>query len=899
MTNCYVRQDKDSTACVSLMNDRNDRPVNIALTNVDWVAEFAAYNTLGLAATVSIVDSTNLMGVVADKFGGDFTIENSLVAYNCVGRNQPDFTDTIHLTGLSIAGANTKFVLTDNAVFDSGTLAFTMPAEGFANDIDTIENSKVNAFFANRGEEVTSLDVTYSGVAPVAIGKSLNLSSATLTVDATAITAVDRYPLVRVGGSGAESSSILSPATTEVTVADPDALYAHVEPAVDGVGLDLVVEERIELGGVTAANQTYASEVLTPEFVFTTAGGGVAEGLVEGVDYAVAWTNEAGVGISREEVRNAGTYTATVTGINRYKGTVTCTFTIDRKVLTIEGLEAVTREWDDTPLFELVGTPVLTGVIPGDDVTTDPDPLPMKGHAWSLSGTPPNQKWIDGGNNKLPGIRDVYLEIDSNSKCPATNIVLQGEASANYVVTPPVLRGEIRYAAITSLKLKSPAQSTYDGADKRSSITNGAFFVANGKECRHSSYIARCHYKFYRDEACGVEATDLTSVGTIWVVLEANDGNISFVGAATNSYTILPRDVSGAGRVEIELDPVEYAWTGHDIVPQFKVWDRSLDDALVPEDQYMAFYENNRAPTDGAKLLVMMKEGCNWKGSVLTNFWITAYDVEYYQDGERIGGAERFGAVSGQVVSARVSVPEGYCLDWQNSETNGVVRRYDHSVADTHNLLTLRVRYETDENGDGVPDKYQRKLYFKVAHGYWNDGSRYDVPFWVTLMNRDRWDVDGRGSVPSDLVPAVGNRPFDSTYDKSGVWFPELSEEVTMGTLPFRLFVYNAKSSVSGRGRGGRSGSAEPTLTSLSAVKSIRSFAVGQNEAVFNLGVAVVEQGTGATVIEADLNDMRVEFETTDSLGGGWTGVKVMTDGKGDATLKTGSAASRFYQLKK
>lgn len=904
-------QSKGDASYVSLNNDVADRPVVLALTNTVWESQYSASNALGRAATVTISHSDIRMGMVAGRFGGDFTIDNSIAAFNNVRRygtirDDDDFYgDTPNIDNLTISGDSTKFALSGNCTA-SGEWHFVMPAGGFTNDIDHLTNTQDNAAYKN--VQVVDLDVTYSRVAPVAIGKSLNLAAAKLTVDASAITENGRYPLVRVGTSGTietagtdeTSGTAGTVGATEVTVADPWVTYGHVEPAETGVGLDLVVEDRIALTGVSATNQTYASAVRTPDFGFTTDSGAV-EGLVEGVDYAVAWTNEAGVGVSKEELVAAGTYTATVTGINRYKGTVTCPFTIDRKVLTIEGLEAVDHPFngDNPNRFAVSGVGELVGVVDGDDVALN-DPIPDSALSWSYNSV--SHTWGTGGQQWYGEKPLVYLNYSGYTSAPCTNLVLTGAAAPNYIAVAPVFTAHVTTAAITGLYLASRS-SVYDGTDQKGKIisVNAAqsALEANGKKFGTNGAGAAFQYRLFRDEACTEETTDFTSVGTIWVVGEPKEGRYEFSGAATNSYTILPRDVSGAGRVEIELDPEEYAWTGHDIVPQFKVWDRSLDDALVPEDQYMAFYENNRAPTDSAKVLVMMKEGSNWKGSVLTNFWITAYNVEYYQGGEQIGGAERFGAVSGQEVYARVSVPDGRCLDWQNSETNGVVRRYDHSVVDTHDLLTLRVRYETDENGDGVPDKYQRKLYFKVAHGYWNDGSRYDVPFWVTLMTGDRWDVEGSGSVPSGLVPAVGERPFDSTYDKSGVWFPELSEVVRMETLPFWLFVYNAKSSVSGRGRGGRSGSAEPTMTSLSAVKSIRSFAVGQNEAVFNLGVAVVEQGTGATVIEADLNDMRVEFETTDSLGGGWTGVKVMTDGKGDATLKTGSAASRFYQLRK
>ena len=92
-------------------------------------------------------------------------------------------------------------------------------------------------------------------------------------------------------------------------------------------------------------------------------------------------------------------------------------------------------------------------------------------------------------------------------------------------------------------------------------------------------------------------------------------------------------------------------------------------------------------------------------------------------------------------------------------------------VDSANNIITLYYTLDAvggGENGDepdNVPDKYQKKITFKVVNGMWNDGSATDKVDYVTLVTDGQWDVNGSASLD---VPAVGEKP-DSNF-QAGKW---------------------------------------------------------------------------------------------------------------------------------
>ena len=105
------------------------------------------------------------------------------------------------------------------------------------------------------------------------------------------------------------------------------------------------------------------------------------------------------------------------------------------------------------------------------------------------------------------------------------------------------------------------------------------------------------------------------------------------------------------------------------------------------------------------------------------------------------------------------------------------------SVNDEDNVI--RVYYETDvldyaidgdvTEGDGIPDKYQIRITYKVENGNWNDGSKGTKIDIITLKDKDgNLSEDGTGTTS---IPEVGNKPSEG-YTK-GYWNKVIPSKVS------------------------------------------------------------------------------------------------------------------------
>ena len=88
--------------------------------------------------------------------------------------------------------------------------------------------------------------------------------------------------------------------------------------------------------------------------------------------------------------------------------------------------------------------------------------------------------------------------------------------------------------------------------------------------------------------------------------------------------------------------------------------------------------------------------------------------------------------------------------------------------------------------GDGIPDKYQKQITFKVVNGNWNDGTDADLTVCVTLMKGGMWDVTGSAAL---TAPAVGNLP-DGGY-KAGGW--DVTPPATVTGTSAEVYTYTYK----------------------------------------------------------------------------------------------------------
>ena len=385
----------------------------------------------------------------------------------------------------------------------------------------------------------------------------------------------------------------------------------------------------------------------------------------------------------------------------------------------------------------------------------------------------------------------------------------------------------------------------------------------------------------------------------------------------TVEYGTLTVTLRGVGGLVIEVDPEEYEWTGYPIVPDSSdvtVYDTDefgrRTRTLVEGVDYELSYSNNVETTDRAVVVVTPK-GNYGPGTASTNFWITAYFVDYYVDGAKKGPTEKYGALSGSNALARIEVPAGYCLDWQHSTTNGEVRRFVTETAEAdHNLLRLVVRYAKDDNGDAVPDQYQKRMLLKVVNGWWNVGDNgYDKTVWVTLYKpagSGVWDADGTGCIGDeiDATDLAGKVPFNG-FIANGAWtYDPATAAVTWDTVPFFLYAYAAGTGPGG-GRGGRGGRTDGegsfTMPLFSPLLTISSYDRGEGETALGAVYEVKDAVEGKTLGSAPLFTTRVTVETTRSLGGEkWVdSARVITDGEGVATVnETELPNAKYYRLR-
>ena len=525
---------------------------------------------------------------------------------------------------------------------------------------------------------------------------------------------------------------------------------------------------------------------------------------------------------------------------------------------------------------------------------------------------PTNVVYTYGGTNLCP---QVYVTLTNDLGEVISNLVIGVDFAVDYtnnvnafdtpyyVVTPSsnftgTVTNEFTIKPRPVTFTSASASKAYDG---KPLVTNKVTWTQQDVEGPGTGILTR-EEKYLAFDVTGSQTKMGESENTFSVIWN-EPGIISSNYVATLVFGRLAVTVRENGDLEIRVLPDEYAWTGDYVkATTIEVWDRSIGE-LIPETEYDVYYDNNLPVTDSAFVTVALKPGSAWTGRAQTNFWITAYLVEYFLDGERFGPTERHGAISGSNAVAAVSVPEGYCLDWQNSLTNGVVTRYDGKQEEGKRMLKLVVLYERDVNGDKVPDKYQKKLLFKVVNGFWNDNSLdagthgTDVELWKTLFGPDgRWSADGTARLNEADRPAVGARPASGYAKNVGKWCPPLSSQISMSSFPFFLYDYGTGQS-SGTGRV-KPGSGSSIARELSAVVRIVSFERTLGAITLGARAAVVDKATGSTIDEEPLYGTKVIIEVSDDLGGEWKPADaVVTDGEGRATsTRTNGGSARFFR---
>ena len=108
---------------------------------------------------------------------------------------------------------------------------------------------------------------------------------------------------------------------------------------------------------------------------------------------------------------------------------------------------------------------------------------------------------------------------------------------------------------------------------------------------------------------------------------------------------------------------------------------------------------------------------------------------------------------------------EDYLFVYANPETLTIDTEAGKNIIYLYYTLDTVGGGADGDDSDNIPDKYQKKITFKVVNGAWNDGAATDKIVYVTLMANGKWDENGTAVLP---VPAVGEKP--ATNFQEGQW---------------------------------------------------------------------------------------------------------------------------------
>ena len=173
---------------------------------------------------------------------------------------------------------------------------------------------------------------------------------------------------------------------------------------------------------------------------------------------------------------------------------------------------------------------------------------------------------------------------------------------------------------------------------------------------------------------------------------------------------------------------------------------------------------------DGSLVLKLYYKNINYK-----------YKVEYYFDGELDSALEEI--LDGEIDSEVLSNPVTPVRHGEKSYTL-VSKNHKITISTNDEDNIIKVYYETDvldyeidnsgdtTEGDGIPDKYQIQIYYKVENGTWDDGTTRQKTSIVTLRD-DSGELSEQGTGELN-APQVGSKPTKG-YTK-GSWTPETPE---------------------------------------------------------------------------------------------------------------------------
>ena len=168
------------------------------------------------------------------------------------------------------------------------------------------------------------------------------------------------------------------------------------------------------------------------------------------------------------------------------------------------------------------------------------------------------------------------------------------------------------------------------------------------------------------------------------------------------------------------------------------------------------------------------------KGSFIKEDTSTEYKIEYYFDGKK---GDSLTEIKNAAINQEVSIDPQKSFDYDNTHYTLVSTNHKINVSEKIEENIICVYYEKDvldyedrknTTGDGIADKYQVIIVFKVENGTWDDGTSEDKKQIITLYDKyGNLAENGTGELK---IPEVGNKP-NKGYQE-GNWNTKISSEV-------------------------------------------------------------------------------------------------------------------------
>jgi len=181
-----------------------------------------------------------------------------------------------------------------------------------------------------------------------------------------------------------------------------------------------------------------------------------------------------------------------------------------------------------------------------------------------------------------------------------------------------------------------------------------------------------------------------------------------------------------------------------------------------------------------------------------------SYTVEYNLNGGNIDGvqnipAKTVGYSESNLLPSGIAVKEGYTLvGWEYNEATVTNSNTYASLAGSYNVdsITLSAVWEVDvigggpdpDEGDNIPDIYQKKITFKILNGTWDGAANADIIKVVNLLDGEgNYSAAGTADI-TEHIPDVSVAVAAPDHDTPGEW-REVPPILVSGTDPV-VYVY-------------------------------------------------------------------------------------------------------------